>query len=197
VSDPSVSFGDWVRSRMFDQRTVLISGELDTTLATAAAAELMTLDAEGDDLITVHLDCPEGSLDAAFTLMDVIDLVGVPVTTVCVGRLAGPPVGVLAVGDRRLALPHAQVHLTEPRSSFAGRPDDVAGWAAQYQRLLDRFVARIASAVRHSEKEVAADLRRGRHLDADEARQYGLVDEIVQGRAEVRRLPGRGFGFQV
>ncbi len=195
--DPTITFGDWVRSRMFDQRTVLVSGELDTLLATSAAAELMTLDAEGDDPITIHLDCPEGSLDAAFTLMDVVDLVGVPVTSVCVGRLAGPAVGVLAVADRRLALPHAQIHLSEPRSSFSGRPDDIAGWAAQYQRLLDRFVGRLASAVHAKEDDVADDLRRGRHLDAEEARQYGLVDEIVQGRAEVRRLPGRGFGFQV
>jgi ATP-dependent Clp protease, protease subunit len=192
-----VAFGDWVRSRMFDQRTVLVSGELDTTLATGTAAELMTLDADGDEPITLHLDCPSGTLDAAFILIDVIDLVGVPVTAVCVGRLGGPPVGVLAVADRRLALPHALMHLSEPRTSFAGRPDDLAGWADQYRRLVERFVARLAAAVGRREVDVADDLHRGRHLDAEEARRYGLVDEVVSGRAEVRRLPGRGFGFQL
>ena len=194
--DPTLPFGDWVRSRMFDQRTVLVSGELTTDLATAAAAELMTLDGEGDELVTVHLDCGGGSLEAAFTLIDVVDLVGVPVHTVAVGRVAGPAVGVLAAADRRLALPHAAIQLREPQSSYTGHAHDVTGWAEQYQRQVAQFVARLARATGKDEAEVADDLRRGRHLDPNEAKAYGLVDEVVTGRAEVRRLPGRGFGFQ-
>lgn len=193
----TMAFDDWVRSRLFDQRTVLVGGELTTDLATAAAAELMTLDGEGDELITVHLDCGGGSLEAAFTLIDVLDLVGVPVHTVAVGRVVGPAVGILAVGDRRLALPHAMLQLREPRSSYEGHAQDVLGWAEQYRRQVDRFVARLARAVGRDEDEVADDLRRGRHLGPDEAKAYGLVDEVVTGRAEVARLPGRGFGFQV
>ncbi len=194
--EPGLSFGDWVRGRLYDQRTVLISGELDATLATAAAAELMTLDGEGDELVSVHLDCSGGSLEAAFTLMDVVDLIGVPVHAVAVGRVVGPSVGILAVADRRLALPHAQVQLTEPRSSYTGHANDVVGWAELFQRQLGHFVTRLSRAVGRDEAEVAADLRAGRHLDADEAKAYGLVDEVVTGRAEVRRLPGRGFGFK-
>jgi ATP-dependent Clp protease protease subunit len=191
-----MAFGDWVRSRLFDQRTVLVSGDLTPELATAAAAELMTLDGEGDELVTVHLDCHDGSLEAAFTLIDVVDLVGVPVHTVAVGRVAGPGVGILAVADRRLILPHAAVQLREPRSAYAGHAQDVVGWAEQQQRQHQRFVSRLARATRRDEEEVAADLRSGRHLSPEEAKAYGLVDEIVSGRAEVKRLPGRGFGFQ-
>jgi ATP-dependent Clp protease protease subunit len=194
--DPPMAFGDWVRTRMFDQRTVLVSGELTTDLATAAAAELMTLDGEGDELVTVHLDCTGGSLEAAFTLIDVVDLVGVPVHTVAVGRVTGPSVGILAVADRRFALPHATIQLREPQSSYSGHAADVTGWAEQYGRQVARFVSRLARAVRRDEDEVADDLRRGRHLSPDEAKAYGLIDEVVSGRAEVKRLPGRGFGFQ-
>ena len=140
-----MAFDDWVRSRLFAQRTVLVSGELDTDLAIAAAAELMTLDGEGDDLITVHLDCSGGSLEAAFTLIDVVDLVGAPVHAVAVGRVEGPAVGILAVADRRLALPHAQ----RPAPRSRARPTRVApttwpGWAAQFQRQVDHFVTRLA-----------------------------------------------------
>jgi ATP-dependent Clp protease protease subunit len=194
--DPPMAFGDWVKSRLFDQRTVLVSGELTTDLATAASAELMTLDGESDELVTLHLDCNGGSLEAAFTLIDVVDLVGVPIHTVAVGRVVGPAVGILAAGDRRLALPHAAIQLREPRSSYTGHAQDVVGWAEQYQRQVEHFVARLARATRRPEDEVADDLRRGRHLSPDEAKAYGLVDEIVSGRAEVKRLPGRGFGFQ-
>jgi ATP-dependent Clp protease protease subunit len=191
-----MAFGDWVKSRLFDQRTVLVSGELTTDLATAAAAELMTLDGEGDEFVTVHLDCDGGSLEAAFTLIDVVDLIGVPVHTVAVGRVVGPAVGILAVADRRLALPHAAIQLRESRSSYSGHATDVTGWAEQYQRQAAHFVARLARATGRDEAELADDLRRGRHLSPEEAKAYGLVDEIVSGRAEVRRLPGRGFGFQ-
>lgn len=191
-----MAFGDWVRSRLFDQRTVLVSGELTTDLATSTAAELMTLDGEGDELVTLHLDCTGGSLEAAFTLVDVVDLVGVPVHTVAVGRVAGPAVGILAAADRRLALPHAAVQLREPSSAYSGHAADVTGWAEQYRRQVEQFVARLARATGRDEAEVADDLRRGRHLTPEEAVAYGLVDEVVSGRAEVKRLPGRGFGFQ-
>lgn len=57
-------------------------------------------------------------------------------------------------------------------------------------------MSRLARAVRRPEAEVAADIRSGRHLSPEEARAYGLVDEVVTGQAEVRRLPGKAFGFQ-
>ena len=195
-AEPSPVFGDWVRSRLFDQRTVLVTGELTPERAGTAAAELMTLDGEGDELVTVHLDCDGGSLEAAFTLVDVLDLVGVPVHTVAVGRVVGPAVGVLAVGDRRLALPHASIQLREPRSSYAGHATDVVGWAERYRAQVDQFTQRLAGATRRDAAEIAEDLRRGRHLTAEEAKTYGLVDEVVTGRAEVRRLPGRDLGFR-
>ena len=190
--DPPTTFGDWVKSRLFDQRTVLVSGELTTDLATAAAAELMTLDGEGDELVTVHLDCAGGSLEAAFTLIDVVDLIGVPVHTIAVGRVAGPGVGILAVADRRLILPHAHVQLREPESAYAGRPDDIAGWAAQYQRQVDHFIARLARATRRDEEEVAADLRAGRHLDprGGQGLRPGGRDRHRPGRGPPPPRPG-------
>ena len=72
-----------------------------------------------------------GTLEAAFTLIDVIDLLGVPVHATCIGRAEGAALGVLAVATRRLAIPHARLRLCEPTNAFAGRADDVASWAAQ------------------------------------------------------------------
>ncbi len=86
-----------MRSRLFDHRTIFIRGVLDDETANRAAAELMTLDATGDERITLQLDLAGGTLEAAFTVMDVIDLMGVPVHALCVGRAVGPAVGVLAV----------------------------------------------------------------------------------------------------
>src|SRR5215216_6134017 len=124
----AMSSEDWVRTRLFEQRTVVVRGELHHEVVGQAAAELMTLDAEGDDTVQLHVDAHGGTYDTAFALVDVIDLLGVPVVATCVGRAEGPAVAVLAVADRRLATPHARFRLTEPREHFQGRAGEVEGW---------------------------------------------------------------------
>ena len=98
---------DPIRARMFEQRVVLVNGELDDALAGSVATELMTLDACGDGAVRLLLNSGGGTFEAAFTLIDVIDLLGVPVHATCIGRAEGAALGVLAVAARRLAIPHA------------------------------------------------------------------------------------------
>jgi ATP-dependent Clp protease protease subunit len=192
MTDPQ----DWLRTRLFEQRTVAVRGELTHEVVGRAAAELMTLDAEGDETVQLHVDAHGGSYDTAFTLVDVIDLLGVPVVATCVGRAEGPAVAVVAVADRRLAMPHARFRLTEPRDSFEGRAAEVEGWVQAQAAQRERFCERLAEATRRTPDEVATALRAGRHLDAREAVRFGLVDEIAQRGAEIRSLPGQGFGFR-
>ena len=100
--------GDWSQSlaqRLFEQRVVLLNGPLDDMTATRVSAELMTLDAEGDDAVTLRIDCADGSLALALTLMDVIELLGVPVHALSMGQVGGPAVGVLAVCHHRASMP--------------------------------------------------------------------------------------------
>ena len=187
---------DWLRTRLFEQRTVVVRGELTHELVGQAAAELMTLEAESDATVHLHLDAHGGSYDTAFTLVDVIDLLGVPVVATCVGRAEGPAVAVLAVADRRLATPHARFRLTEPRDAFEGRAAEVEGWVEAQAAQRRRFCERLGEATRHLPDDVAEALRSGRYLDVDEAIRFGLIDEVAQRGAEVRSLPGQGFGFR-
>jgi ATP-dependent Clp protease protease subunit len=168
----------WLRAREFDQRVVALVGELTDTAATRLATELMALDATGDDPVALRVDCSGGTLDAAFTLMDTIDLLGVPVHARCVGRVAGVGVGVLAVAARRTAAPHARFLLTLPVLELRGDSATIATLASEHQRQVDAFVRRLADATGHPLEHVEADLERGRWLDASEALAYGLVDEL-------------------
>src|ERR1700674_2651781 len=97
--------GAWLEERLFERRIVQCRGVLDDPLAGRVAAELMTLDALGDGAVELRLDSAGASLEAAWTLIDVIDLLGVPVNIVCSGRVEGAAVGVLSTGGRRMALP--------------------------------------------------------------------------------------------
>lgn len=192
----SVSPEDWLRTRLFEQRTVVVRGALTHEVVGHAAAELMTLDAGGDETVHLHLDAHGGTYDTAFTLIDVIDLLGVPVVATCVGRVEGPAVGILAVADRRLALPHASLRLTEPEGSFRGRASQLEGWLDAQARQREHFCARLAGATRRSSADVAAAIRAGRYLDVEAAIGFGLVDEVARRDGAVTSLPGQGFGFR-
>jgi len=185
-----------LRERLFERRVVILNGHLDDEPAAEAAAALMTLDATGDDKVQLLLNCNGGAYDAAFTLMDVIDLLGVPVHATCMGALEGPPVGVLAVADHRVAAPHSRLRMCEPSGAFEGRAGDIARWAEEQRRQQERFCARLAAAMQRPVKWVTDAMRMGRMLDVHEAVRYGLVDEIAAPRAApVRSLSGGTLGF--
>ena len=185
-----------VRERLFDQRVVFLWGRLDHALASELAAELMTLDASGDDPIQLHVDSPGGTLEAALVLVDVIDLLGVELTATCVGQAAGPALGPLAVAHRRRATPHARFRLSEPVFDLSGTARDLDAWASSQRAQLRRFCERLATALGTAPETLEGDLATGRFLDADEALTYGLIDEICGADARVYPLPGPRLGFR-
>jgi ATP-dependent Clp protease, protease subunit len=189
-------WSDVLAQRLFEQRVVMIHGSLDDATATRAAAELMTLDAEGDDPVSLRIDCAGGSLAMALTLMDVIELLGVPVRAMGMGQVGGPAVGVLAVCRHRSAMPSTRFALREPRTDMEAHVREVAQWAQLRAAERQRFCARVAAAVGQAESTVAADLTAGRFMGVDEALSYGLIDEVCRPDAEIHQMPGPPIGFR-
>jgi len=173
---------DWLRERLLQRRIVLMTGYLDDVVASETAAALMSLDAIDDTPIDVHVDCADGTLDAAFVLIDLLDGLRAPVRVHCRGQIGGPVVGVVAAGDRRSSAPHARFRLGQPVSRFSGTPDQIAAQSSQQQAMLWRFYARLAQVTGRPAEEIAEDVRRGRRLTAHEALEYGLVSEVTAVR---------------
>lgn len=169
-------------SALFDRRLVLVSGQVTAERASEVAASLMTLDALGDDPVELRLNAESDSLDAAFCLIDTIDVLGVDINATVAGTVAGTMAGVMAVCRHRRIGPLGGVHLREPRADFSGRATDLHRQAADLESRLEGFVRRLATATGRPFEHVEADLRAGRHLNAAQALAYGLADEIV-GRA--------------
>jgi len=168
---------DWLTERLLDQRIVALAGELDTESVNHAVASLALLDASGDAPVRVRLSGVSAGLDAVLTLVDALDLVDAPVHATALGTLTGPAVALLAVADRRVVGPHAVLRLTEPRTPRGLSGREVATAAEQRARLLRRLQERLARACGRPVEEVAADMRAGRVLSAQEARTYGLADD--------------------
>ncbi len=184
------SMSDTLARRLLEQRVVLLHGPLDDLSVTRVSAELMTLDAEGDEPVTLRVDCGEAALGPALTLMDVIELMGVPVRALCLGQVGAGAVGVVAVCARRAALPSTRFSLSEPATELQAHVRNVAQWADLRAGERRRFCERVASAVGKPAATVEEDLEHGRFLGAAEAVEYGIVDEVCRPDAAIRRLPG-------
>jgi ATP-dependent Clp protease protease subunit len=191
--------GDWsqvLAKRLFEQRVVLLSGPLDDATATRASAELMTLDAEGDEAVSLRIDSAEGSLGLALTLMDVIELMGVPVRALCLGQVGGPAIGVLSVCSHRAAMPSTRFSWREPTTQFETRAREVEQWAQLRSDERRRFTERVAAAVRQPVASVADTLAGGVFMTAQEAHDFGLIEEICRPQGEIRQMPGPPVGFR-
>lgn len=176
-----------VIDHLFEQRIVVVSGTLDHASAGRAAMEIMTLDADGDEPIRLHLGCPDGELEGALSLMDVVELAGVPIEALCVGSVGGAAVGVLAVAARRLGTRASTIVLKDPGDSFCGSAGDQQRWASFRAERWGTFCERLSAATGRPGGVVADDFGRGRYLTADQALAYGVLDEIVERRPDARR----------
>jgi ATP-dependent Clp protease protease subunit len=175
------------------QRIVIAHGHLDGEAATRLCAQLLTLDAEGDDPIRLELQGIDADLSAALTVMGVLDTVRVPVTAYAAGRASGPGLGVLAAATRRLAYPNAVFALSEPRVSFDGPVTALAAQEEQVRIMLGELFGRLAEATGREGSEIRADARQGRLLTAPQAVEYGLVDDVADAHARPPGPGGPGF----
>jgi ATP-dependent Clp protease protease subunit len=175
----------WLEERLFDRRIVMLRGPLSAGVASQVAAALLTLDAMGTEVVQLHLSAPDGELTAAFTVVDALDAMRAPVHAVVTAEAGGAAVAVLAAAERRLAYRHARIRLSEPRSeTVAGTADEVAAAAGQYLRELEEMAVRLAEVTGQPRSRVEDDLSAGRILTAEQAREYGLIDEIVGERRD-------------
>ncbi len=170
--------GDAVAAALFDRRILLVTGQLDPEKAGEVAAALMTLDGLGDGHVELRLGTPGGDIEAGLLLIDVIDLLGVPVHTVAMGLVGGGAVGVLAVGAQRRMAGHARLQLRAPDLAVGGRALDIERALAEEASRRDAFTGRLARATGRPAGEVEAQWSQGRFLGAEDAVTLGYVDGV-------------------
>jgi ATP-dependent Clp protease, protease subunit len=186
--------GEWpgrLYDRLLEQRIVMAHGWLDNEAATRLCAQLLTLDAESTQPIRLELQSLDAELDAALTVMGVLDALRVTVSAYVAGRLRGPAVGLLALADHRYAYPSAVFVLSEPRLQFDGTVAAVTAQEQQATEMIGELVSRLATATGQTVEQIRADLERQRLLTVEEAIDYGLVE----GRAEPRKPAQTGLGL--
>jgi ATP-dependent Clp protease, protease subunit len=182
--DPHADYQGRLAERLLERRIVLASGILDEDAATRLSAQLLTLDAEGDEPIRLEMQNLRAELASAITLMGVLDVMRVEVHAYASGEIAGPALGVLVSCPRRLGYPNASFTLTEPRVDVGGTftASALSAREQQLRRMLDTLIYRLAEVTGREADDIREDAKRGRSLTAAEAIGYGLLTDRAAPR---------------
>ena len=176
-------------SRLLEDRIVYLGTEIDDGVANALIAQLLHLESDNPDLpINLYLNSPGGSITAMLAVYDAMQYVAAPVETTCVGQAAWTAAVLLAGGEpgRRTILPHGRVVLHQPATQGRGTIPDLileAEEIARVRTLLEEILSRHTG---RSAEQVRSDTDRDLVLTPEAAREYGIVDAVLQPR----RLPG-------
>jgi ATP-dependent Clp protease, protease subunit len=170
---------DDLAEQLWRRRVVVLSGRLDYPAAETAIGRVLLADADGPEPIQLHLHCPDGDLDAAVVLAETLQLVRARVVAVASGAIGGPVLGAYAAARTRHAHPHARFAFTEPRAAFHGRGGRITADVDLQAGQLRFLQETIGTATGLDPADVAADMRAGRILSADQALRLGLVHEVV------------------
>ena len=192
----AVPWPEQLRQQLLEHRIVLLVGPLDDAMAARLAAELMGLDASGDDEIELRIDSSGGGIGAALAVMDVISLSGVDIHATCTGRADGPALGVLAMGHRRSAVRSARFRLREhlPTTPTGPVPLTDAMSALEWRaKELEAFRGRLAERCEQDEQVFADLLASGADFGVGDAQRLGLIDAVLL--PEQPPAPSRPLGF--
>jgi ATP-dependent Clp protease protease subunit len=171
-----------IYSRLLKDRIVFLGSEIDDDLANVIIAQLLFLDAEDHDKdIMLYINSPGGDLSAGLAIYDTMEFVAADVATVCTGEAASMASFLLAAGakGKRHMLPHARVMIHQPLAGFRGQATDIEIHMREILRARDTINELYAKHTGQPVAKIAADTDRDNFMTAEEAKTYGIVDEVL------------------
>lgn len=175
-----------IYSRLLRERIVFLAGPIDDNVANIVIAQLLFLEAEDPKRdITLYVNSPGGQIQAGLAIVDAMHHIKPDVATVCVGMAASMGAIILSQGKKgkRYALPNSEVMIHQPMTGVEGQASDIVITANHIVRLKEKLTKMLADATGQDIKKVEKDKDRDYWMSADEAKKYGLVDEIMKPKA--------------
>ncbi|MCU1357526.1 MAG: Endopeptidase Clp [Acidimicrobiales bacterium] len=172
-------------SKLLKEHIIFLGTPIDDTIANLMCAQLLHLESENPDKdINVYINSPGGDITALFAIYDTMQYVKPDITTICFGQAASAAAVLLASGTKgkRLALPHARVLLHQPYASGGGQASDIEIQAKEILRMRDLLEGILAEHTGQPKEKLNKDTDRDFVLSADEAKEYGIIDEVISAR---------------
>jgi ATP-dependent Clp protease protease subunit len=185
---PVMPLGDTLFQRLLRHRIIFLGQQVDDDIANRICAEIVLLAAEDAKRdISLYINSPGGSVSAGLAIYDVMQYVPNDIATYAMGMAASMGQFLLCAGTRgkRYALPHAQVLMHQPSGRIGGTATDIRIQAEQMLYIKRTLAERIAFHTGQTVEQIETDSDRDRWFTADEAKDYGFVDEVVRDAAQV------------
>jgi ATP-dependent Clp protease protease subunit len=174
-----------IYSRLLKDRIVFVGGQIGDDLANVVTAQLLFLESEDPEReINMYINSPGGSVTAGLAIYDTMQFVKPPVSTLCVGQAASMGAVLLAAGakGKRYSLPHSRIMIHQLSGGFEGQASDISIQAREALRLRDLLNEILSTHTGQAVKKLEKDTDRDNFLSAKEAVEYGLIDEVIEGR---------------
>ncbi|MEJ5260899.1 MAG: ATP-dependent Clp protease proteolytic subunit [Anaerohalosphaeraceae bacterium] len=175
---------------LLENRIVFMIGEISYRLATEVIMKLLYLDnlKRGVE-ISLYINSPGGSVDDTMAIYDTMRFIGSPVATYCIGRAQSGAAVILAAGTkgRRYALPHAKVMLHQPWGGVSGQAADIKIQAEEILKAKKMINEILAFHTGQPVEKIAQETERDKYMTAQEAKEYGLIDDVLQEHPEEKK----------
>ena len=188
AGESPLPLGEQLFQRLLRHRIVFLGQQVDDEIANRICAELVLLAAEDEKRdISLYINSPGGSVSAGLAIYDVMQYVPNDVATYAMGMAASMGQFLLCAGaaGKRYALPHAQILMHQPSGGIGGTASDIRIQAEQMLYIKKTLADRIAFHTGQSVQQIETDSDRDRWFTADEAKEYGFVDQVVRNATEV------------
>jgi ATP-dependent Clp protease protease subunit len=177
-----------IYSRLLKDRLVFIVGPVEDQMANLVVAQLLYLESENADKdIHLYINSPGGIVTAGLSIYDTMQFINCDVSTICCGQAASMGSLLLAGGTKgkRFALPHSRVMVHQPSAGYQGQATDIDIHAKEVLELKARLNAIMAKHTGQTVEQIEKDLERDNFMSAATARDYGLVDTVLEQRKEL------------
>lgn len=174
-------------SRLLNDRIVFIGEPINDTVASLVVAQLLYLESvDPEKEISLYINSPGGSISAGMAIYDTMNYIKCPVSTICIGMCASMAAVLLACGEkgRRIALPHSKIMIHQPliNGHFQDQTTNLEIEAAEMERIRSMLNGLLASVTGKDIKEIERDTDRNNYMDAFAAKEYGLIDKVLEKR---------------
>jgi len=174
-----------IYSRLLKERVIFIVGPIEDYMANLIVAQLLYLESENPDKdINIYINSPGGSVTAGMAIYDTMQFVKPDVSTMCVGQAASMGALLLTAGakGKRYALAHSRMMIHQPLGGFQGQASDIDIHAREILKMKDSLNQILQHHTGQPMETIEADTDRDKFMSAEEAREYGLVDEVLTSR---------------
>ena len=172
-----------IYSRLLRDRIIVVGGEIEPAMANSIVAQLLFLESENPNAdISMYINSPGGDVSAGWAIMDTMQYIKAPVSTIGMGLVASMGSVLLAAGEKgkRFALPNTSIMIHQPLGGFQGQVTDVEIRVKKMQRTKQTLIKQMSEFTGRKEKELFDAMERDNWMCPDEAKKFGLIDGILE-----------------